>query len=121
MRTLEKGSGTGDVAGKRAVMGASTTESASGALGKGAVADRRGPQTSEDERANGRSALTGRSHQAASKSGCMRGRIGADRPVPPGSRREGEGARARSSLTGGVHLSGDAGARASGLAGLYWA
>lgn len=69
-------------------MGASTTESASGTLGKGAVADRRGPQTSEGERANGRSALTGRSHRAASESGRMRGRIDANRSVPPGSGRE---------------------------------
>jgi hypothetical protein len=55
-RTPEKGSSTGDVGGKRAVVGASTMESASGRLGKGAVADRRGPQTNEGERANERSA-----------------------------------------------------------------
>jgi hypothetical protein len=43
----------------------------------------------------------------------VRGWIGADRSVPPGSRREREreGAHARSLLTGGVYLSGDAGAR----------
>jgi hypothetical protein len=84
-RTLEKGSSTGDVARKRAVVGASMTESASRRLGKGAVADRRGPQTNEGERANKRSA----------------------------GGREGEGVHARSSLTGGVHLSGDAGAHAT--------
>jgi hypothetical protein len=87
-RTLEKGSGAGDVAGIRTVMGASTTASAGGRLGKGAVADRRGPQTSKGQRANGRSALTGRSHRAASESGRVRGRIGADRPIPLGSGRE---------------------------------
>ena len=38
----EKGSGVWDVAEKRAVVGASTMESAGGRLGKGAVADRRG-------------------------------------------------------------------------------
>jgi hypothetical protein len=85
-QTPEKGSGAGDVAKKRAVVGVSTMKSMCGRLGKGAVADRWGPQTSEGERANGRSALTGRSHRAASQSG--RGQIGADRPVPPGSGRE---------------------------------
>jgi hypothetical protein len=43
----EKGSGAGVVAGKRAAVGASTTESAGRRLGKRGVADRRGPQTSE--------------------------------------------------------------------------
>ena len=70
------------------VMGASTTESAGGRLGQGVVADRQGSQTSEGEQANDRSALTGRSHRAASESGRVRGRIGADRPVPPSSGRE---------------------------------
>jgi hypothetical protein len=61
------------------------------------VADRRGPQASEGERANGRSAPIGRAHRA-------------------------ERARVRGrglSPIGGVHLSGYAGAR--GLAGLSWA
>jgi hypothetical protein len=53
----------------------------------------------------------------------VRERISADGLVPPGSGgREGERARVRGrglSLTGGVHLSGNAGAR--GLAGLSWA
>jgi hypothetical protein len=87
-RTLEKGSDAGDVAGKRVVVGASTAESAVGGLGNGAVADRQGPQTSEAERANGRSTLTGRSHRAANESGVVRQWIGADRLVPPGSGRE---------------------------------
>jgi hypothetical protein len=78
------------VAGKRAVVGASTMESADGRLGKRRVADRRGPQTSEGERANGRLALTGRSHRATSESGRVRGRVGTDRSVPPGSGRERE-------------------------------
>jgi hypothetical protein len=38
---------------KRAVMGASTTESAGGRLGKKGVADSRGQQTSEGERQTG--------------------------------------------------------------------
>jgi hypothetical protein len=88
-RALEKGSGARVVAEKRAVVGASTTESASGRLGKGAMADRRGPQTSEGERANGRSALTVRSHRAASESRRVRGRVGADSSTPPGYEREG--------------------------------
>jgi hypothetical protein len=46
---------------------------------------------------------------------------GADRSAPLGSEREREGARERElSLTGGVRLSGGAGARACGLAGLVW-
>jgi hypothetical protein len=75
------------VAGKRGVVGASTTESAGGRLVKGEVAHRQGPQTSEGDWANGWSTLTWRSHQAASESGGVRGRVGADRPVPPGSGR----------------------------------
>jgi hypothetical protein len=48
--------------------------------------------------------------------------IGADRSGPLGSEREREGAREREPpLTGGVHQSGGAGARARGLAGLSWA
>jgi hypothetical protein len=76
------------VAGKHVVVGASMTKSAGGRLGKRGVADRRGPQTSEGEQVNGRSALTGRPHRAASESGRVRGRNDADRSVPPGSRRE---------------------------------
>jgi hypothetical protein len=52
------------------------------------VADRRGPQTSEGEQANGRLALTGRSHRATSESGRVRGQVGADRSVPPDNGRE---------------------------------
>jgi hypothetical protein len=51
-RTLEKGLGMGDVVGKRAFMGVSTTESVGRRLGNIVVADRRGPQTSEGKRAN---------------------------------------------------------------------
>jgi hypothetical protein len=47
---------------------------------------------------------------------------GADRLAPVGSEREREGARERElPLTGGVRLSGGAGARARGLAGPSWA
>jgi hypothetical protein len=118
-RTPEKGSGAGDVAGKRAAVSASMTESASERLWKGAVASRRGPQTSEDERANGRSALTGRSHRAASESGRVRGRIGVNRLVPPGSGRErgSPGAVVADRLGPPVRRRG----RARGLAGLDWA
>jgi hypothetical protein len=79
--------GARDMARKRAVVGVSTTESADGRLGKVEVADRRGSHTSEGERANGRSVLTGRSHRVASESGRVRGWVGADRPVPPSSGR----------------------------------
>jgi hypothetical protein len=84
----EKGSGARVVARKHVVMGASTTESVGRRLGKRGVTDRRGPQTSEGERANVRSTLTARSHRAASESGRMREWVGADRSVPPGSGRE---------------------------------
>ena len=86
--TPEKGSGAGDVAGERAIVGVSTMESEGRRLGKGAMADRPGPQTSEGERGNGQSALIGRSHRATSENERMRGRISADRSVPPGSGRE---------------------------------
>jgi hypothetical protein len=47
---------------------------------------------------------------------------GADRSAPLGSEREREGERERElPLTGGVRLSGGAGARARGLAGPSWA
>jgi hypothetical protein len=106
----------GDVAGKRAVMGVSIMESAGRRLGNRVVADRRGPQTSEGKRANGRSALTGRFHRAARAGTC------ADGSAPTGqSHREAggrEGEHARSLLTGGVYLSGDAGRAWPSLAGL---
>jgi hypothetical protein len=55
---------------------------------EGKVADRWGPQASEGERANGWSTLTVSAHRAARENGRVRERIGTDRPVPPGSRRE---------------------------------
>jgi hypothetical protein len=61
----------GVVAGKRAVMGASTTESAGGRFGKRGVADRRGPRTSDSERQKGGQMLIGRSDRAASESGSV--------------------------------------------------
>jgi hypothetical protein len=83
-----KGLGREDVAGKRMVVGTSMTKSTGERLGKRGVADRRDLQTSEGERANGRSTLTGRSHRAASERGHERERVGADRSDPPGSGRE---------------------------------
>jgi hypothetical protein len=55
---------------------------------EGVVADRWGPQTSEGERLNGRSAVIGRLHRAVRERGRVRERISADRPVPLGSGRE---------------------------------
>jgi hypothetical protein len=78
----------GGVTVKHTVVGASTVESAGGRLGKGVVADRRGPQASEDKRVNGRSKLTEGVHRAARANGRVRKRISADRPVPLGSGRE---------------------------------
>jgi hypothetical protein len=52
------------------------------------VANRWGPRASKGERANGRSALIEWSHRAARENGRVRERIGADRPVPPGSGEE---------------------------------
>jgi hypothetical protein len=49
----EKGSGEGVVAGKRGVVGASTTESVGERLGKRGVADRQGQWTSDGERQTG--------------------------------------------------------------------
>jgi hypothetical protein len=49
----EKGSRAGVVDGKRAVVGASTVESAGGRLEKRGVADRRGPRTSKGEQQTG--------------------------------------------------------------------
>jgi hypothetical protein len=69
------------------------------------VADRKGPQDSEGEHVN--------------ENEHVRERIGADRPVPPGSGwergRERACMDAASSLTGGVHLSGNAGTRVAWL------
>jgi hypothetical protein len=102
----EKGSGAGVVAGKRAVMGVSTTESASGRVGKRGVTDRRAVSANR---------------KALPSSERERARVRADRRrrAGPTGLWEGEGASERSLLTGGVRLSGDAGAR--GLAGLDWA
>jgi hypothetical protein len=55
VRAPEKGSGVWGSGRETRIMGASTTESVGGRLGKGVVADRRGPQASEGERANERS------------------------------------------------------------------
>jgi hypothetical protein len=84
----EKGLDVRVVAGKHVVVSASMMESVGGRLGKRGVADMWGLQTSEGERANGRSTSIERSHRPASESG--RGRVGANRPVPPGSGRERE-------------------------------
>jgi hypothetical protein len=78
---------------------------------EGEVADRRDPQASKGERANGRSVLIERAHGATRENGCVHEMVSADKPIPPGNGRE--RARARSSLTGGAHLSGDAGVRAT--------
>jgi hypothetical protein len=53
----KKGSGTWGSGRQMRVVGTSTAESAGGRLGKGVIADRRGPQASEGECANGRSTL----------------------------------------------------------------
>jgi hypothetical protein len=50
---VKKGPVARVVAGKRAIVGASTMESTGGRLGKRGVADRRGPWTSEGERQTG--------------------------------------------------------------------
>jgi hypothetical protein len=70
---------------------------------------------------NGRPALTERVHRTERENGREREGIDADMPGPPGSGRERARVRRRRwSLAGGVHLSGDAGARAAwlGRAGL---
>jgi hypothetical protein len=72
----EKGSGAGVVAGKRAVVGASTAESAGGRLGKRGVTDRRAVNAD-------RKALP-----SSEREGARARRIGADGPVPPGTGRE---------------------------------
>jgi hypothetical protein len=79
------------------------------------VTDRRGSQASEGERANGWSALIGRARRAARENERVRdgsALIGLSHRAPGG--RDGERARVRGrglSSTGGVHLSGNAGAR----------
>jgi hypothetical protein len=52
---------------------------------EGEVADRWGLRASESELANGRSALTGRTHHAVREKGQERERIDTDRLGPPGS------------------------------------
>jgi hypothetical protein len=76
---------------------------------------------------NGRSALTEGVHRAVRENRRVRDGIGAVRPAPPGSGRVRERKRARErALTGGVCLSGRAGARAragarpAGLIGPNW-
>jgi hypothetical protein len=87
----EKGSGAWDMARKHAVVGASTTESAGGRLGKAAVTEKQGPQTSEGERANGRSALTGGPTEQRARAGaCAGGSAPAGRSHRAAGRREGE-------------------------------
>jgi hypothetical protein len=72
------------------------------------VSDRRDPYASDGERANGRSALTGRARRAVRVNGRVRGRIDADRPVRAAGGREEE--RERES-----RLSGNASARVAWL------
>jgi hypothetical protein len=122
----EKGSNAEVVAGKRVVVGASTTESAGGRLGKRGVADRRGLQISEGERQTGSQMMTGRSHRGASESGHERGRFGIDRSAPLSSERErGKSERTREGADRRrppVREGWCAGARARArMAGLTWA
>jgi hypothetical protein len=77
------------VAGKRAVVGASTMEGASGRLGKRRALTG-GSAGRERELANGRSALTGVVRRATRENGRGHGRIGADRSAPLDSERERE-------------------------------
>jgi hypothetical protein len=84
----EEGSSAEVVVGKHAVVGASMTENAGGRLGKMEVADRQGPRTSEGGQQTCGQMMTGRSHRAASESGHERGRFGAYRSAPLGSKRE---------------------------------
>jgi hypothetical protein len=55
---------------------------------EGDLADRWGPQASECEHANGRSALIERAHRAERGSERVRERTDGDKPAPPGSERE---------------------------------
>jgi hypothetical protein len=86
-------------------------------------ADRVGPQRRErkgDTRGNG--SATGEPGPRGRERGGRAGEeTGADRSAPLGSERERESAQERGlSLTGGVRLSGGAGAWARGLAGPSW-
>jgi hypothetical protein len=56
-------------------------------VSEGEVADRWGPRASEGKCPNGRSTLIERAHRAERGNERVRERIGADRPVPPGSGR----------------------------------
>jgi hypothetical protein len=119
--------------------------------GAGRVGERRGRETRRRARVRtrrstaraGREELTGQAHSAEKEKGTRgattqqlanRARepereeghaseeTGADRSTPLCSEREREGAREEElPLTGGVHLSDGAGARARGLAGPSWA
>jgi hypothetical protein len=103
-------------------VGASMVKCAGGRLGTRGVADRRGLRTSEGGTAMGGQLLTGRPHRTT------RERTRAQMSLAPiglahraaGGR---ESARARTWAVAGrwVHLSGDAGASARGLAGPSWA
>jgi hypothetical protein len=98
-----RGCGSAAVAGKMVLTGA-PRHSDTGARMKATGADEAGSQRRERERA-------ARARE-----------VGTDRLAPPGRGRE--GARAcgrRLSLTGGTHLSGEAGARPRSLAGQCWA
>jgi hypothetical protein len=77
----------------------------------------------EERDARGNGSATGKPVPRGRERGDATGEeTGADRSTPLGSEREREGARDRElPLTGGVRLSGGAGARAHGLAGLVWA
>jgi hypothetical protein len=85
---------------------------------EGEVADRWGPRASERALANGRSVLTGRTHQIARGSGRASEETGDDMVAPPGSGREREGAWTWLALTGGSHLPDGVGVR--GLARSDW-
>ena len=75
-----------------------------------------GSAHSESGLANGRSTLTGRTHQIARGSGRVSEGTSADKLAPPGRGRERERVRGRRlALTGGAHLSGEAGVRAAQL------
>jgi hypothetical protein len=66
--------------------------------------------------------LANRARETEREEGSAGEETSADRSAPLGSEREREGAReGELPLTGGVHLSGGAGARARGLAGSSWA
>jgi hypothetical protein len=108
------------VARKRAVVGASMTESADGRLGKRGVADRRGPQTSEGERVNGRSTLTGAPTKKRARAGvCADGSAPTGQPHRAAGERERVGACAVVADRWGPPVRGRG--RARSLAGLDWA